>query len=74
MPSTPAADHAPPRSRDAPARRGCDSPASGVVVDGLLTIRGEESLLSLATTLTPQAAGLSVHATGTFDRMGSALP
>jgi hypothetical protein len=49
-------------------------PTSCVVVDGLLTIRGEESLLSLATTLTPQAAGLSVHATGTSDRMGSALP
>ncbi len=46
----------------------------GVVVDGLLTIRGEESPLSLATTLTPQADGrLAVHATGTFDRMGSAL-
>jgi hypothetical protein len=74
MPSTPAAHHAPPRSRDAPARRGCDSPASGVVVDGLLTIRGEESPLSLATTLTQQADGhLAVHATGTFDRMGSAL-
>jgi polyisoprenoid-binding protein YceI len=43
------------------------------VVDGLLTIRGEASPLSLATTLTPQADGLAVHATGTFDRMGSAL-
>jgi polyisoprenoid-binding protein YceI len=47
---------------------------NGVVVDGVLTIRGQESPLSLVTTLTPQANGrMAVHATGTFDRMGSAL-
>jgi polyisoprenoid-binding protein YceI len=46
----------------------------GIVVDGLLTIRGEDCPLSLLTTLTPQADGtVAVHATGTFDRMTSPL-
>ena len=45
-----------------------------VVVDGLLTIRGEDCPLSLAATLTPQPDGtVAVHATGTFDRMASPL-
>jgi polyisoprenoid-binding protein YceI len=47
---------------------------ASVVVDGLLTIRGEDCPLSLATTLTHQPDGtVAVHATGTFDRMTSPL-
>ena len=46
----------------------------GVVVDGLLTIRGEDCPLSLAATLTARPdGGVDVHATGTFDRMTSPL-
>ena len=46
----------------------------GLVVDGLLTVRGEDCPLSLLTTLTPQDDGtVAVHATGTFDRMSSPL-
>jgi polyisoprenoid-binding protein YceI len=46
----------------------------GLVVEGLLTVRGEDCPLSLLTTLTPQSDGtVAVHATGTFDRMGSPL-
>src|SRR6476620_1366500 len=46
----------------------------GVVVDGFLTIRGEDCPLSLAATLTHQPdGGVAVHATGTFDRMTSPL-
>ncbi len=45
-----------------------------VVVDGLLTVRGEDSPLTLVATLTPQPGGsVAVHATGTFDRMTSPL-
>ena len=43
-----------------------------VVVDGLLTVRGEDCPLSLVATLTPEADGtVAVRATGTFDRMTS---
>jgi polyisoprenoid-binding protein YceI len=46
----------------------------GLVVDGLLTVRGEDCPLSLLTTLTPQSDGtVAVHAAGTFDRMSSPL-
>lgn len=45
-----------------------------VVVDGLLTIRGEDCPLSLVARLEPQADGsVKVHATGTFNRMTSPL-
>ena len=45
-----------------------------VVVDGLLTVRGEDCPLTLVATLTPQPGGsVAVHATGTFDRMTSPL-
>lgn len=45
-----------------------------VVVDGLLTVRGEDCPLTLVATLDAQADGsVAVHATGTFDRMTSPL-
>jgi polyisoprenoid-binding protein YceI len=45
-----------------------------IVVDGLLTVRGEDCPLSLVVTLAPEADGtVVVHATGTFDRMTSPL-
>jgi polyisoprenoid-binding protein YceI len=45
-----------------------------VVVDGLLTVRGEECPLSLVATVAPGDDGtVVVHATGTFDRMTSPL-
>jgi polyisoprenoid-binding protein YceI len=45
-----------------------------VVVDGLLSIRGEDCPLSLVVTKTPSDDGtVAVHATGTFDRMTSLL-
>jgi len=45
-----------------------------VVVDGLLSIRGEDCPLSLVVTKTPSDDGtVAVHATGTFDRMTSPL-
>lgn len=45
-----------------------------IVVDGMLTIRGEDCPLSLVVTLAPQPDGtVAVHATGTFNRMSSPL-
>ena len=45
-----------------------------IVVDGLLTVRGEDCPLSLVVTLAAQDNGtVAVHATGTFDRMTSPL-
>ena len=45
-----------------------------IIVDGLLTVRGEDCPLSLNVTLAPEADGtVAVHATGTFDRMTSPL-
>ncbi|HEU4998128.1 MAG TPA: YceI family protein [Lapillicoccus sp.] len=45
-----------------------------IVVDGLLTVRGEDCPLSLVVTLAPESDGtVVVHATGTFDRMTSPL-
>jgi hypothetical protein len=48
--------------------------AGNEVVDGLLSIRGEDCPLSLVVTMTPSDDGtVAVHATGTLDRMTSPL-
>lgn len=64
------ANHPTPTFRSVSTRRTGD----GLVLDELLTVRGEDCPLSLLTTLTPHDDGtVAVHATGTFDRMTSPL-
>ena len=48
--------------------------SEGLVIDGLLTVRGEDCPLSLLATLTSQDDGtVAVRATGVFDRITSPL-
>lgn len=70
------ANHPTPTFRSVSTRRTGDGLVLVLVLvlDELLTVRGEDCPLSLLTTLTPHDDGtVAVHATGTFDRMTSPL-